>query len=68
MYPHWVNTVVFGIGSIEEKPVVIDGAIAIAPVLHVTLAFNHRIFDGAVAARILDEFKRIIVSGEFDAL
>ncbi len=47
---------------------VIDGAIAIAPVLHVTLAFNHRIFDGAVAARILDEFKRIIVSGEFDAL
>ena len=68
MYPHWVNTVVFGIGSIEEKPVVIDGAIAIAPVLHVTLAFNHRIFDGAMAARILDEFKRIIVSGEFDSL
>ncbi len=68
VYPNWINTVVFGIGSIEEKPVVVDGAIVIAPVMHVTLAFNHRIFDGAMAARILDEFKRVIVSGEFDSL
>jgi pyruvate/2-oxoglutarate dehydrogenase complex dihydrolipoamide acyltransferase (E2) component len=68
MYPHWINTVVFGIGCIEEKPVVQDGAIVIVPVLHVTMAFNHRIFDGAMAARILAEFKRVIVSGEFDSV
>ncbi|MEI6126421.1 MAG: 2-oxo acid dehydrogenase subunit E2, partial [Pseudomonadota bacterium] len=40
LYPHWLNTVVFGIGSLENKPVAVNNTIEIVPVLPVTMAFN----------------------------
>lgn len=64
-FPLWPQSVTFGIGSVEEKPVVVDGQIEIVPILHVSLGFNHRVFDGGVAARILAGFKRAIESGEY---
>lgn len=51
--PVWVNTVVFGVGGILEKPVSAGGQIRIAPVLHLTLSFNHCVLDGALACRML---------------
>lgn len=65
IYPHWLNNVVFGIGSLESKPIVAGTEIIIAPVLPVTLAFNHAALDGLEAGQILAEFRRIIESGEF---
>jgi len=59
-YPLWIHATVFGIGTIEEKPVVRNGQIIAAPMLHITIAFNHRILDGSMASEILAEMKRII--------
>ena len=58
----------FGIGSIEEKPVIVDGEIKNMPILHVTMGFDHAVFDGAEAGRMLAVFKELIESGNFDAL
>ena len=47
---------ILGIGNIEKRPVVIDDAIAIRPMAYLTLGYDHRIIDGAVA----DEFMSIV--------
>jgi pyruvate dehydrogenase E2 component (dihydrolipoamide acetyltransferase) len=44
---------ILGVGSIEKRAVVIDDAIAIRPVCHVTLGYDHRLIDGADAGRFL---------------
>ena len=64
-YPHWINATVFAIGTIEEKPVVRDGQITIAPMLHMNLTFNHRILDGTTASEILAEAKNTVEDNNF---
>jgi 2-oxoglutarate dehydrogenase E2 component (dihydrolipoamide succinyltransferase) len=44
---------ILGVGSIEKRPVVIDDAIGIRPVCHLTLGHDHRLIDGADAGRFL---------------
>jgi 2-oxoglutarate dehydrogenase E2 component (dihydrolipoamide succinyltransferase) len=44
---------ILGVGAIEKRAVVIDDAIAIRPVCHVTLGYDHRLVDGADAGRFL---------------
>jgi pyruvate dehydrogenase E2 component (dihydrolipoamide acetyltransferase) len=44
---------ILGIGRIEEKPVVRDGKVAIRRILPISLSFDHRVVDGAEAARFL---------------
>ena len=48
---------IMGIGAIEKRAVVIDDAIAIRPMCHVTLGYDHRLVDGADAGRFLSFFK-----------
>jgi 2-oxoglutarate dehydrogenase E2 component (dihydrolipoamide succinyltransferase) len=48
---------ILGVGGIEKRAVVIDDAIAIRPVCHVTLGYDHRLVDGADAGRFLSFFK-----------
>ena len=43
---------ILGVGAIEKRAVVIDDAIAIRPRGYLTLGYDHRLIDGAVA----DEF------------
>jgi pyruvate dehydrogenase E2 component (dihydrolipoamide acetyltransferase) len=47
-------------GRILEKPVVADGRIAAAPMMALTLAYDHRILDGAPASIFLREVKRLV--------
>jgi pyruvate/2-oxoglutarate dehydrogenase complex dihydrolipoamide acyltransferase (E2) component len=47
----------FGIGQITEKPVVRNGKIRQAPILPVSLTFDHRVLDGALAADVLTALK-----------
>jgi 2-oxoglutarate dehydrogenase E2 component (dihydrolipoamide succinyltransferase) len=49
---------ILGIGTIVKRPVVIDDAIAIRPIVYVSLSYDHRIIDGADAARFLTVVKR----------
>src|SRR3954467_12298343 len=44
---------IMGVGAIEKRAVVIDDAIAIRPVCHMTLGHDHRLVDGADAGRFL---------------
>ena len=53
------------VGAIEKRPVVVDDAIVARPRCYLTLGFDHRLIDGAVA----DRFMSIVKAGleEFDA-
>jgi len=51
---------ILAVGAGEERPVVIDGAIAVATIMTVTLSADHRAVDGAVGARWLQSFKGFI--------
>ncbi len=48
---------ILGVGAIEKRAVVIDDAIAIKPVCHMTLGYDHRLVDGADAGRFLSFVK-----------
>jgi pyruvate dehydrogenase E2 component (dihydrolipoamide acetyltransferase) len=51
---------VLGVGAGEPRPVVKDGALAIANVMTCTLSADHRIIDGAVGAALLAAFKKLV--------
>nr|WP_254119338.1 dihydrolipoamide acetyltransferase family protein [Bacillus sp. FJAT-29790] len=51
---------ILGIGRIAEKPIVKDGEIIAAPVLALSLSFDHRIIDGATAQNALNHIKRLL--------
>jgi pyruvate dehydrogenase E2 component (dihydrolipoamide acetyltransferase) len=44
---------ILGVGRIVEKPVVADGEVVIRPAMWLSLTFDHRLVDGAPAARFL---------------
>jgi pyruvate dehydrogenase E2 component (dihydrolipoyllysine-residue acetyltransferase) len=48
---------ILGVGAIEKRAVVIDDAIAIRPICHLTLGYDHRLVDGADAGRFLSFVK-----------
>ncbi len=47
------TTAILSVGRAVEKPVVCDGNIEVAPVLEVTLSFDHRVIDGGLAQRFM---------------
>ena len=51
---------ILGIGNIEKRPVVIDDAIAIRPMGYLTLGYDHRIIDGAVADEFMSHLKHTL--------
>ncbi|GMA34036.1 hypothetical protein GCM10025876_02400 [Demequina litorisediminis] len=58
--------------AIVKKPVVVKGpdgedVISVRPMCYLPLAYDHRIVDGADAARFLQTVKRIIEAGEFES-
>jgi len=44
---------ILGVGVIKKRPVVVDDAIAIRPIMYLSLSYDHRLVDGADAARFL---------------
>ena len=51
---------ILAVGAIVRKPVVIAEAIAIRSRMNLTLAFDHRLVDGAPAAKFLQKVKHLI--------
>ena len=51
---------ILAIGAAEERPIIKDGAVAAATLMTCTLSVDHRVVDGAVGARFLSAFKRLI--------
>lgn len=48
-------TITLGVGRIADRPVVRDGRLAVAPLMRLSLTFDHRVIDGAEAADVLAE-------------
>ncbi|GAA0452946.1 dihydrolipoamide acetyltransferase family protein [Alkalibacillus silvisoli] len=51
---------ILGIGRISEQPVVRDGEVVAAPVLAISLSFDHRMIDGATAQHAMNHVKRLL--------
>jgi pyruvate dehydrogenase E2 component (dihydrolipoamide acetyltransferase) len=45
------------VGAVEKRPVVVDDAIAIRTMAYLTIGFDHRLIDGAVADRFMADLK-----------
>ena len=62
---------ILGTGTVQKKPVVVthngDDSIAIRETVYLALSYDHRIVDGADAARFLTMVKNRLEAGEFDA-
>jgi pyruvate dehydrogenase E2 component (dihydrolipoamide acetyltransferase) len=51
---------ILGVGNVEKRPVVIDDAIAVRPMAYLTLGYDHRIIDGAVADQFMSHVKHAL--------
>jgi pyruvate dehydrogenase E2 component (dihydrolipoamide acetyltransferase) len=51
---------ILAVGAGEQRPVVRDGALAIATIMTATLSIDHRAVDGALGAQLLEAFKGYI--------
>lgn len=51
---------ILAVGAGEQRPIVVDGALAVGTVMSCTLSVDHRSVDGAVGAQFLAAYKRII--------
>lgn len=55
---------ILGIGRIAQKPIVKDGEIIAAPVLALSLSFDHRQIDGATGQNAMNHIKRLLNNPE----
>ena len=51
---------ILGVGAIEKRAVVVDDAIGIRPMGYLTLGYDHRVVDGAVADQFLSHVKAVL--------
>ena len=56
---------ILGVGAIEKRAVVVDDAIGIRPMAYLTLGYDHRLIDGAMADQFLSKLKETLE--QFDA-
>ncbi|MEY9841206.1 2-oxo acid dehydrogenase subunit E2 [Streptacidiphilus sp. EB103A] len=54
------TTTTFGVGRVLQRAVVREGELAVAPVMRLSLSFDHRVIDGAEAADVLTEVKEAL--------
>ncbi|MFE9388375.1 2-oxo acid dehydrogenase subunit E2 [Streptomyces sp. NPDC006784] len=54
------TTVTLGLGAVADRPVVRGDAVITAPVLPLSLTFDHRVIDGAEAADVLGDIKHAL--------
>jgi pyruvate dehydrogenase E2 component (dihydrolipoamide acetyltransferase) len=57
---NYPEVAILGTGRIAEKPIVRDGQIVAAPVLALSLSFDHRLIDGATAQHFLNYIKQLL--------
>jgi 2-oxoglutarate dehydrogenase E2 component (dihydrolipoamide succinyltransferase) len=59
---------ILGAGMVEKTPVVIDDAIAIRSISYVSLTFDHRLIDGALADKFVAKAKQVLEDWSEDVL
>jgi pyruvate/2-oxoglutarate dehydrogenase complex dihydrolipoamide acyltransferase (E2) component len=48
------------VGTVDKTPVVVNDAIAIRSICHLSLSFDHRLIDGALADQFLGKLKSVL--------
>jgi pyruvate dehydrogenase E2 component (dihydrolipoamide acetyltransferase) len=54
------ETAILGVGSIIKKPFLSEQKVKVRPLMHLTLSFDHRVVNGAPAARFMQRLKQIL--------
>lgn len=54
------ESAILGVGRIADTPVVVDGAVTVAPLMQLSLSADHRTIDGALAAQFLQKVKQYL--------
>jgi pyruvate dehydrogenase E2 component (dihydrolipoamide acetyltransferase) len=62
------NVAILGIGAIQKRPMVIEDAIAIRSMVYLTLSYDHRVVDGAVAHQFVGKVKGLLEGWSEDVL
>jgi pyruvate dehydrogenase E2 component (dihydrolipoamide acetyltransferase) len=55
---------ILAIGTVKDEAVVRDGKIEIAKMMRITISADHRVHDGAYAAKFLGELRSILEAPE----
>jgi len=51
---------ILGVGAIKKRPVVINDAIAIRPIMYLALTIDHRLIDGAMGSQFLERIRELL--------
>jgi 2-oxoglutarate dehydrogenase E2 component (dihydrolipoamide succinyltransferase) len=51
---------ILGVGTVDKTPVVVNDAIAIRSICHLSLSFDHRLIDGALADQFVGKIKSVL--------
>ncbi len=62
------NAAILAIGAIQKRPVVVDDAIVIRSMVYLTLSYDHRVVDGAVAHQFMGQIKQRLETWDEDIL
>ena len=54
------QTGILGMHKIQERPVVVDGEVAVRPMMYLALSYDHRLIDGQEAVRFLVAIKDLL--------
>jgi len=54
------NVGILGLGTVQKRAVVVDDAIAIRSMVYLTLSYDHRVVDGAIAHQFLHKVKTML--------
>lgn len=60
LIPPCVSTSTFGVGTVEPRAVVREGAVVVRPMMTLILNFDHRLIDGAPAARFMQDVQKLL--------
>lgn len=61
---NWPEVAILGMGKIMPEPVVVDDEIKVARILKLSLAFDHRVIDGATAQKAVNRLKELLEEPE----
>jgi pyruvate dehydrogenase E2 component (dihydrolipoamide acetyltransferase) len=56
------DAAILGVQALQERPVVRDGQIVVRHMMYLSLSFDHRLVDGAEAARFVKHIARLLES------
>jgi pyruvate dehydrogenase E2 component (dihydrolipoamide acetyltransferase) len=65
---NYPEAAILGMGSLKQRPVVVDDEVVARPTMSLTCAFDHRIVDGAQVAAFLNELRDLIEAPELALL